>query len=241
MHRFLRTSALAAIGALICVTAASPAAAKATGSVVFSQPTGTAGSTDSIDVGVTVALDASSSAIMTDGSGNITSGVDNADLVAAGIDPTMVDHSDINVFFACSGTFTTFCSGPPYDFNFAFPPAGIPFSDNLDLEAGSSTDFLFGTFTPTAGIVPYGTYTFYNMGIFAQYYDAQNNHLGDVAFFNACDASDSSCDFTRTVDHGPLTLGVPEPASWALLLLGIGGIGGMLRSSRRQRLNTLVV
>ncbi len=93
---------------------------------------------------------------------------------------------------------------------------------------------------PTAGIVPYGTYTFYNMGVMAQYWDAENNHLGDVAFFDACDASDSSCDFTRTVDHGPLAGVVPEPASWASLLLGIGCIGAAMRGSRRHRMNRLV-
>lgn len=230
--RLLGTVA-ASIGALICITAAaSPAAAAATGTVVFTQPTGTAGSTDSIDVAITVLLDQNSSAIKTDASGNVISGVDNADLIAAGIDPNQVDHSDINVFYACSGTFTTGCSGPPYDFNFAFPPSGIPFAQNFDLEPGVSTDFLFGTFVPTNGIVPYGTYTFFNMGIFAQYWDASNNHLGDVAFFNACDASDASCDFTRTVDHGPTSLGVPEPAAWALMIGGFGLAGAALRRRR---------
>jgi hypothetical protein len=29
---------------------------------------------------------------------------------------------------------------------------------------------------------------------------------------------------------------VPEPASWALMLLGFGGMGGLLRGQRRTRL-----
>lgn len=239
MLRFLHTSALASFGALICLTvAASSAAAKATGKVVYTQPTGTAGSTDSIDVNIAVSLDPGSSAIMTDASGNLISGVDNADLVAAGIDPAQIDHSDINVFFECSGTFTTACSGPPYNFTFAFPPSGLPFSDNLDLEPGSTTNFLFVTFMPSAGPVPYGTYTFYNMGIFAQYWDASNNHLGDVHFFDTCDAHDATCDFTRTVDHGPIAGSVPEPAAWTMMMLGFGGLGAALRRRRPSALLT---
>jgi hypothetical protein len=33
----------------------------------------------------------------------------------------------------------------------------------------------------------------------------------------------------------PVTTGVPEPASWALMLVGFGGLGGVLRHTRRQR------
>jgi len=232
MLRFIRTSAFASIGALICALCASPASAAATGSVVFTQPTGTAGSTDSIPVEIIVAIDGGSEAIMTDGSGNVTSGVDNADLIAAGIDPALISHSDVNVYFSCSGTFTTGCGGPPYGFDFAFPPSGLPFSTNLDLQPGSSTDFLFGTFNPTGGIAPYGTYTFYDAGIFAQYWDAQNNHLGDVAFFDTCASQTAACAFTRTVDHGPVAGGVPEPASWTLMIMGFGAIGAGLRRRR---------
>lgn len=223
----------ASIGALICVTAAaSPAAAAATGTVVFTQPTGSVSSTDSIDVELTVALDPGSSAITTNASGDVTSGVTDADLIAAGIDPTAVASSDINVSFSCSGTFTTGCGGPPYDFNFALAPSGLPFSQNLDLEPGSTTNTLFGTFTPTGGIAPYGTYTFYDASIFAQFYDAQNNHLGDVSFFDTCGSQQASCAFTRTVDSGPIAGGVPEPASWALMIGGFGLAGAALRRRR---------
>lgn len=41
---------------------------------------------------------------------------------------------------------------------------------------------------------------------------------------------------TLTLNQGyvsvPITAGVPEPASWALMILGFGGIGGVLRRKR---------
>jgi len=232
MSGSLRFPTFASIGALACaVAAASPAAAVATGTMSFTQPTGSVSSTQSIDVVVNVAIDPGSSAITTDASGNVTSGITTADLIANGIDPALVDHSDVNVYYSCSGTFTTGCGGPPYDFNFAFPPAGLPFSTNLDLEPGSSTDYLFVTYHPTGGVAPYGTYKFYDAGFFAQYWDAQNNHLGDVHFFDTCASQESSCAFTRTVDSGPRSA-VPEPAAWALMVAGFGGIGATMRRRR---------
>jgi PEP-CTERM motif len=41
--------------------------------------------------------------------------------------------------------------------------------------------------------------------------------------------------FTGTFDVSPAVAGVPEPASWAMLILGFGGIGMMLRSTRRRQ------
>jgi hypothetical protein len=38
------------------------------------------------------------------------------------------------------------------------------------------------------------------------------------------------------LDSVSLTSGVPEPNTWALMLIGFGGAGGMMRLSRRRAL-----
>ena len=107
-----------AIAAVALATAAqAPAAVIAT--LTFDQPTGTVLSNVPIDVNVTLTLDAASDAITTDGSGNVTSGLSEADIVAAGADPAEVLRTFLGVAFECTGTFTAGCiGGPPYDFDF---------------------------------------------------------------------------------------------------------------------------
>jgi hypothetical protein len=237
----LRHLVIAAGAAACAAVFAPPALAAATGSVVFTTPTGAVNGDQPIPVEFTVTLDASSSALITDANGNVTSGYTTQDLIDAGIDPALVASSDVNNSFGCSGTFNSGCQGPPYDFQFAFgSDGGISFAQGLDLEPGTSTTLLFGTFLPTGGSAPSGHYTFYDAAIFLQFYDAQNNHLGDVQLFHTCTDGDDSCAFTRDVTGvAGAGGGVPEPAAWALMLAGFGGLGVMLR--RRRLLETLDV
>jgi hypothetical protein len=51
--------------------------------------------------------------------------------------------------------------------------------------------------------------------------------LGNLVFTSA-----SSANFQAVI---PSAGGVPEPASWALMLVGFGGVGSILRSVRRRR------
>jgi hypothetical protein len=45
------------------------------------------------------------------------------------------------------------------------------------------------------------------------------------------DANDTPTDATFTVTAAT---GTPEPASWAMMLLGIAGVGGVMRTTRRK-------
>ena len=41
-------------------------------------------------------------------------------------------------------------------------------------------------------------------------------------------------DYVRVYDTASLTSGVPEPASWAMMIIGFGAVGSMVRTSRRR-------
>jgi PEP-CTERM motif len=225
------TAALSAMA--LAAALASPAMAASTGTLTFTDPTGTVAGDQSIVVDYTVTLDADSAALSTDASGQVTSGYTTADLIAAGIDPALVASTDVNTSFLCSGTFTSGCTGgPPYDFDFAFGAGTGAFPTNLDLEPGTSTVLQFGTFVPTGGVAPAGNYTFFDAAIYIQFYDAEDNHLGDVPLFDTCSDASAACAFTRTVTGVAGVGGVPEPASWALMIGGFGLAGAALRRRR---------
>ncbi len=194
----------------------------------FETPRGTVGATDSIDVFVTLTLDATSAAITTDASGTVTSGYGATDLPPG----FSVTSSNLNTSFMCSGTFTNACNGPPYDFHFGKSFGGIGtefgFASSLDIQPGNSQTFLFGTFAPTNGTpVAPGTYSFYDAAFFIQLYDNTQNDPGtgaspwhiDVNIASTCSSQDVSCSFQRTV------AAVPEPETYAMLLAGLGLVG----------------
>ncbi len=239
-------SVLAAAGLL--TVAAAPSDAALIGNISFTTQTGVVGPTDAIDVYITMTLDPTSDALTTDAFHNITSGVTDSDWAAAGIDPSAIGYTYLNVFFQCGGTFGAggCLSGPPYDFDFA--PISLD-PTNFDLQPGGSLSFKFGTFTPTGGgpVTP-GTYTWYNMGIYAGALDANGDPFinpGDpddpeddreisITLFEACpytvNGYDPACGFSRTVEG---VAPVPEPASWAMMIGGFALAGGAMRRKRR--------
>ena len=216
-----------AIAAVALATAAqAPAAVIAT--LTFDQPTGTVLSNVPIDVNVTLTLDAGSDAITTDSSRNVTSGLTEADIIAAGADPAEVQRTFLGVAFECTGTFTAGCiAGPPYDFDFDL--SRFFFEADFDLQPGDSFSFRFGTFTPTGGNAPAGSYTFYNA---ITHFGIQEND-GDIFYSriaDTCPGENAACAFTRDVLAAPA---VPEPSSWALMIGGFGLAGTALRTRRR--------
>jgi hypothetical protein len=220
-----------AVAALLATTAtAAPAAV--IGTLSFDTPNGTALSNVDIDVDVTLSLDPSSDALTTDGDGNVTSGLTEADIIAAGADPTEVARTFLTVAFECSGNFTASCiSGPPYAFDFDL--SQFYFAQNFDLQPGNSFGFRFGVFSPTGGNAPAGTYTFYNA---IAYIGIQEND-GDVFYSDiaqTCPNQNSACAFTRTIEAAPV---IPEPSSWAMMIAGFG-LAGWVARSRRSMLAT---
>jgi hypothetical protein len=227
---FRALSVLAAAGTM--AIAGMPADAAIIGTLTHTQPTGVAGPNDTIDIYVKFALDPSSVALTTDASHNITSGMTDTDWLSIGIDPTKIGFTYLNVFFECSGDFTTVCNeGPPYNFDFA--PVTIDPS-NFDLQPGESIEFLFGSFTPSAGPVAPGTYTWYNMGVTANaldengdpFLDDEGNRLPSFTLAETCPQQNPACAFTRTVVG---VSAVPEPASWALMIGGFALVGAAIR------------
>jgi PEP-CTERM motif len=65
--------------------------------------------------------------------------------------------------------------------------------------------------------------------------------LADACGFSGAPSCffDNSGSFTVTANGTAALGGVPEPASWALMLIGVGMAGGMLRVSQRVRLALL--
>lgn len=241
--RFRAFSTMAAAGALASLAA--PADAALIGGISFTTPSGIVGPTDAIDIYVTMTLDPASDALTTDAFHNITSGVSDSDWAAAGIDPAEIGFTYLNVFFQCGGNFSVGClTGPPYDFDFA--PISLD-PTNFDLQPGGSHTFLFGTFTPTGGdpVAP-GTYTWFNMGVFAGALDANGDPFIDVGdpldpdddreisitLFETCPGFGDSrtCGFSRTVVG--VAAPVPEPASWAMMIGGFALAGGAMRRRR---------
>jgi hypothetical protein len=210
------------------------------GTLTFTVPTGTVNSTDSVPVWLTLLLNPDY-ALSTDASANVTTGLTISDIQAhlfvglpGGVDTTTDTlSSNVNVAFGCSGTFTSGCTGgPPYDFNFNFNPLSMIAPPNLSLPAGSSTDYLFGTFIPTGGTAPAGTYQFFFSSVFIQVYDdnfqdpnSPNSplHIADVPI---ADTASSDSTFTRNVVGEAAT---PEPGTYTMMLAGFGVLVGFVR------------
>lgn len=221
-------------GAAVATLAAAPAQAAVIATLEFVQPTGTVLSNQSIDVFLRLTLDANSDALTTDAAGTVTSGFD------AGSYAGPIDLQDpntriyFNEFYECSGTFSDGCgSGPPYSFDFSYTQPNFISPVNFDLQPGESFEWLFGTFTPTGGNAPAGTYAFFNAGAFIQIYnpgdigDPNDDQFDNITLAQTCPGQNMACAFTRDILAAPG--GVPEPAAWAMMLAGFGLVGSAMR------------
>jgi len=241
MSRCLRSAAL------VCMTLAGTAWAQAPQSslsLIFLDPTGVVGPSDAIPIYLRLSNNDPSLAFVVDGS-LPDGGLDPALLPTTGTywDPATAAYvsSDfasytwfnLSVGFGCSGSFTAagLCTnGPPYTFSFA----ANPFSNPFTLAAGDHIDYLFGSFVPTSGPVAAGSYEFYRSVIWLDVYgvDANGTAISTVLFpaqtctGDSAAACASSGFFTRVV-------AVPEPETYALMVLGLAMLGWQLR--RREQ------
>ncbi len=206
----------------------------------FTQASGVVGSTDVIDVWVTLTVQPNSSPLVFDAASGNPFGFNPADLPVQGqnnagdlSDFASIDFVQTNTFYGCSGTFTNTCDPGAYTFTFhTSNDPGQPsfnFLPTLNLAPGASMTYLFGTFTPV-GTVADGTYTFYRTGatlLFTGLDATGQNIFHYVDMGESCPAGEEAgCAFTRTV------VGVPEPQTYALLMAGLLGVGWITRRRR---------
>ena len=215
--------------------------------LAFTTPTGTAYQTSPVDVFLTLTLDAGAPPFNFDGtffdpSSPTPFGIPKSTLPTSGFGfgsgnppadfaPNSYDSAFLFLVIGCGGTFLANCpdlGGPPYDF--AFGP-GLPTSDKFSFAPGTSMSFLLGTFMPTGGSAPPGTYTFFDAELIAQV-NGQDKDGNEIFGFtdglvDTCDGLLPSCGFTRSV------VPAPEPATFGLFGLGLGFVG-LVRRQRRK-------
>lgn len=222
---------IAAAALLMCGTAS---ASPDFGTLVFTQPAGFVGPTDAIPVQITFTA-SSSYTLVTDAGGRVTQGAPSLAVILANLYsnlPAAVDpHNDkldivINNPYQCGGTFGACLTGPPYDFDF-FP--GYQFG-NLNILPGGSFTYTHGSFLPTGGSAPQGTYEWSGSIFGIQINDLDvldaNGYSTPIAFINLATTMESNSTFSRTV----VGTAIPEPGS--LWLAGLGVAAVALRARR---------
>jgi hypothetical protein len=116
---------------------------------------------------------------------------------------------------------------------------------------GGSATFTFTKPTNSFGFFTTGVQTIFTSDLSVNFNDGQSEQLslpinvnGGVSYFGFTDSSsiksitisDISNDAWGIDDVSFNFSAVPEPATWALMLLGIGGLGATMRSRRKQAL-----
>lgn len=170
----------------------------------------------------------------------------------------------LNLAYTCTGNFGTNCTqGPPYDFLFGVD-SGNPSRPTwaaqplIEIAAGSSRDFYFGSFVPDPNPAPAGNYVFHSaelfVAVFGQQYEPvmEVDENGDPVLDDddnpivtlvpvgeqrelkftvgkTCPTFEDSCGFSRTV-----LAPVPEPQTYALFGAGLGFLGWAVSRRRRR-------
>jgi len=146
-----------------------------------------------------------------------------------------LDFGDVDVALASNGGSASALNvyGPAHPPELAidgiFPPVDL----QLYLSAGTSGDYLDITFshpTTLASLSIFGRkYCCSDRDVFS--FDIRNATGGSI-YSGILDANNSDHVGSMSFDK-PVSAGVPEPAAWALMLAGFGGMGAALRRRRR--------
>jgi hypothetical protein len=156
-----------------------------------------------------------------------------------------------NILGISNGTFTTDAS------NNIVSASGTLTSTNVSILGGASslTFTLAGLGAGTAGFQVWDnvynpvSQIFTGNGLGIRLANGNYSSIYDVSGFSACPGQTcisidptNNGPFWNPGDAGTLSVralnnvagGVPEPATWAMMLIGFGGVGATLRSTRKQ-------
>ncbi len=210
--------------------------------VTFIEPDGVVGPNDDIPVYIRLTADSDIAFDGNDVAGNFgidpglvpTEGFYFSDAGPVRLPFESLTRAIVSTSFTCSGSFTdggdSPCApGDNYDFEFSLADGeGIIGLNTLDLAAGESQDFLFGTFTPLEGGAAPGDYNFFGANVGFLFFGTGIDEFGqsvDVLEFvtlgTTCTTGDFSCDFSRVV--------VPVPAAAWLFVSALGLLVGTRR------------
>lgn len=210
--------------AVLAVAASAVSAAVPQTSVSWVEQTGTASTTDSIEVWVRLTVDSGATEPLH---------LDGTQPIDLPPNWASIDSITQSAGATCSTNFfplppLTGCADPASPYVFAFNYGADSFlTSQSPILPGQSRDFLVGAFTPQNGPVAPGVYSFSDATL--QFVVTGTDVFTDpqtlyITLGETCATQDASCAFTRTVVSA-----VPEPASLVLLAGGLALLGWRTR------------